>query len=205
LRILWRNKSAEEFLANLPFWNYVGEPEVTLGPWEFDPQKPEQSIRSLAELRNIALLLVTELDFLSPPILWSGYTKRPKKWGSLLMKGDFNEWKKVQRRSAQIWAAIFYPSSKRNDDFMLCVNKYTPLALTRIQDTDVRANKIKLESMCKSVGLQFGYTTERPILLPQEPESCSLDAVRAFVQQLERFKSKAGCSIRELGEIPRFG
>jgi hypothetical protein len=202
---LWRNDSAERFLANPPFWNYVGELEVTLGHWEFDPQKPEQSLKGLDELRNIALLLVTELDFLRPPALWSGQTKRPKIWGLRLMKGDFTAWKEVQRRSGQIWAAIFYPSGKRNYDFMLCVNKYTPLALTRIQDADVRANKTKLESMCKSVGLQFGYTTERPILLPQKPESCSLDSVRAFVEQLERFKRQVGCSIRELGEIPRFG
>jgi len=202
---LWRNDSAERFLANLPFWNYVGEPEVIRGHWEFDPQKPEQSLKSLGELRAIALLLVTELDFLSPPALWSGHTKRAKIWGDRLIKGDFTPWKEVQRKSGQVWAAIFYPSSIRNYDFMLCINKYVPLALTKIQDADVRANKTKLEPMCKSVGLQFCYTTERPILLPQKPESCSLDAVRIFVEQLEQFKRKVGCSITELGEIPRFG
>jgi len=202
---LWRNDSAEKFLANLPFWNYVGEPEVTRTPWEFNPQKPEQSMKSLGELRSITMLLVTELGFLSPPALWSGHTKRTKIWGDRLIRGDFTAWKEVQRRSGQVWATIFYPSSKRNYDFMLCVNKYVPLALTRIQDADVRASKAKLESVCKSVDLQFDYTTERPLLLPQHPESCNLDAVRVFVEQLEQFKRKVGCSIRELGEIPRFG
>lgn len=121
------------------------------------------------------------------------------------MEGNFNEWKRVQRRSAQIWAAIFYPSDKRNYDFMLCANKYTPLAQTRIQDAEVRGNKTKLEAICKSVGLQFEYTTGRPILLPQEPKNCTMDTVRSFVGNLELFKSQVGCSIRELGEIPRFG
>lgn len=200
---MWLNESAERFLANLRFWNYVGEPERTRWQWEFDPQKPEQSIQALNELRKIALLLVTELDFLSPPALWNGNTPK-KPWGALLMKGDFAAWKKVQRRSGQIWAAIFYPSEKRNLDFMLCVNKYTPLALTRIQDANVR-DKATLEPICKSVGLQFGYTVERPLLFPQKPESCNLDAVRSFVKQLEQFKRKVGCSIRELGEFPRFG
>jgi hypothetical protein len=201
---LWRNEGAERFLANLRFWNYVSEPEPTRVPWEFDPQNPEQSIKSLGELRNIALLLVTELGFLSPPSLWYGNTQRPKKWGRKLMEGDFAAWKEVKRKSAQVWAAIFYPSEKRNLDFMLCVNKYSPLALTRIQDANVR-DKATLEPICKSVGLQFGYTVERPLLFPQKPESCNLDTVRAFVKQLEQLKKKVGCSIRELGEIPRFG
>jgi len=67
------------------------------------------------------------------------------------MNEDFEEWKKVQRRSGQIWAAIFYPTEKRNYGFMLCVNKYVSLALTWIQDADVWGNKTKLESMCQSV------------------------------------------------------
>jgi hypothetical protein len=153
-------------------------------------------------------LLVTELGFLNHPALWNGHRKLPEKWGLKLIAGDFAAWKEVQRRSAQIRAAIFYPSDKRdkrNNDFILCINKYTPLALTRIQDADVRANSFKLESICSSVGLQFGYTTERPILLPLKPESCSFGAVKTFVEQLERLKRQVGCSIRELGEIPRFG
>lgn len=196
------NESAERFLANLPFCNYVGESERTRWQWEFDPQKPEQSIEALSELRNIAQLLVTELDFLSPPALWNGNTPQ-KPWGARLMNGDFAEWKKVKRRSGQISAAVFYPSEKRNLDFMLCVNKYTPLALTRIQDANVR-DKATLEPICKSVGLQFGYIVEKPLLFSQKPESCNLDAVRAFVKQLEQFKKKVGCSARELGEFSRF-
>lgn len=201
---MWRNDSAERFLANRGFWNYVDEPQATREPWEFDQEKPETSLEALKELRKIALLLVTELGFLSPPSLWHGNTSM-KPWGLRLMNEDFGEWKKVQRRSGQISAAIFYPTKKRNFDFMLCVNKYVPLALTRIQDADVRANRKKLEPMCKSVGLQFEYTTERPLLLPQEPKSCNLEAVKVFVEHLERFKGQVGCSIMELGEIPRFG
>ena len=201
---MWRNDSAERFLANRSFWNYVHEPQATREPWGFDQEKPETSLEALKELRNIALLLVTELGFLSPPSLWHGNTSM-KPWGLRLMNEDFGEWKKVPRRSGQISAAIFYPTRKRNFDFMLGVNKYVPLALTRIQDADVRANRNKLEPMCKSVGLQFDYTTERPLLLPQEPKSCNLEAVKVFVEHLERFKGEVGCSIRELGEIPRFG
>jgi len=204
LRIEYENKSAEKFLANCRFWNYTGKPEATAEPWEFDAQKSEQSMQGLRELRSIALLLVNELDFLSPPIPWSGHTRRAR-WGSLLVEGNFDEWKKVKKRSAQIRATIFYPSRKRNYDFMLCVNKYTPLALTRIQDADVRANKKKLEPIWTSVGLQFDYTTDRPVLLPQKPESCSLDEVSVFAGQLERFRGRVGCSIRNLGEFPRFG
>ena len=121
------------------------------------------------------------------------------------MEGKFNEWRKVQRRSAQIRAAIFYPTKKRNYDFMLCINRYTPLAQTRIQDAEIRASKTRLGSVCKSIGLQFGYTTGKPILLPQEPDNCTLDAINGFVRKLEAFKKQVGCSIRELGEIPRFG
>jgi hypothetical protein len=204
LDILWRNDGAERFLANRSFWNYVDEPQATHEPWDFNPEKPEMSLEAFKELRNIALLLVTKLDFQNPPSLWHGNTLR-KPWGLRLMNEDFEEWKKVQRRSGQISSAIFYPTEKRKYDFMLCVNKYVPLAITRIQDADVRANKNKLESMCKPVGLQFDYTTERPILLPQAPKSCNLEAVKVFVDHLERFKEKVGCSIRELGEIPRFG
>lgn len=199
---MWRNDGAERFLANRSFWSYVDEPQATREPWQFDPKKPELPFEALKELRNIALSLVTKLGFLSPPSLWHGNTPR-KPWGLRLMNEGFEEWKEAQRRSGQISAAIFYPTEKRNYDFMLCVNKYVPLALTRIQDADVRSNKNKLESMCKTAGLQFDYTTERPILLPQEPKSCSLEAVKVFVEQLERFKSQVGCSIRELGEIPR--
>jgi hypothetical protein len=201
---MWRNDSAERFLANRSFWNYLGGPQATREPWQFDPQKPELSLEPLKELRNIALLLVTKLGFLSPPSLWHGNTPR-KPWGLRLMNEDFEEWKKVKRQSGKISAAIFYPTTERNFDFMLCVNKYVPLALTRIQDADVRGSKTKLESMCKSVGLQFDYPTERPLLLPQEPKSCDYEAVKAFVEKLDGFKGQVGCSIRELGEIPRFG
>jgi hypothetical protein len=63
---LWRNDSAERFLANRAFWNYVGEPEVTREPWEFDPKNPEQSLLALKQLYVIAQL-VTELGFSKPP------------------------------------------------------------------------------------------------------------------------------------------
>jgi hypothetical protein len=121
----WENREAERFPANRRFWEYTCEREVTRQPWEFDEQKPEKSIQSLDELRRIALLAVTELDFLSPPVLWSGNSRRALHWGSDLIQGQFSEWKKVKRKSAQIWAAIFYPSAKRDYDFMLCVNRYT--------------------------------------------------------------------------------
>jgi hypothetical protein len=121
------------------------------------------------------------------------------------MSGHFEKWKEVKRQSGKISAAIFYPTIERTYDFMLCLNKYVPLALTRIQDADVRGNKTEFDSVCKSVGLQFDYTTERPILLPQEPKNCDFEAVKAFVERLDRFKGQVGCSIRELGEFPRFG
>lgn len=200
---MWRNDSAERFLANRSFWNYVGEPQATREPWQFDPQKPEQSLISLKQLYLIAQL-VAELGFLNRPSLWHGNTQR-EPWGRLLMSGLFDEWKKVKRQSGKISAVVFYPTEERNYDFMLCINKYVPLALTRIQDADVRSSKTKLESVCKSVSLQFDYTTERPLLLPQEPKSCDYEAVKAFVEKLDRFKGQVGCSIRELGEIPRFG
>jgi hypothetical protein len=195
--------AGQRFLSNRTFWNHADEPQATREPWEFDREKPEQSLEALKELRNIAQSLI-ELGFQSPPSLWHGNTAR-KPWGLRLMNEDFGEWKKVQRRSGQVSAAILYPTEKRDYDFMLCVNKYVPLVLTRIQDADVRANRNKLESRCKSVDLQFDYSTERPLLLPQKPKSCNLEAVTVFVEHLERFKRQVGCSIRELGEIPRFG
>ena len=178
---MWQNDGAERFLVNRSFWNYVDEPQATHEPWELDPKKPELSLEDLKELRNIALLLVTKLGFLSPPSLWHGNTQR-KPWGLRLMNEDFEKWKKVKRQAGKISAAIFYPTEERKYDFMLCINKYVPLALTRILDADIRSSKAKLESLCKSVGLQFEYSTERPILLQQEPEGCDCEAVKAFVE-----------------------
>jgi len=203
-RIPWENIEAERFLANRHFWEYINERQATREPWEFDEQKPEKSIQSLGELRRIALLTVSELDFLSPPVLWYGNSRRALRWGHYLIEGNFSEWKKVKRKSASIWVAIFYPSAKRNYDFMLCVNRYTPLAITRILDAEVLSNSTKLESICKSVGLQFESSAARPILLPQDPRNCTPDEVRSLVEKLGLFKKGVACSIRELGEFFRF-
>lgn len=197
--------SPEKFLATQPFQKHVCEPPpVYRDLWEFDPKEPEQSLKGLKELRKIAFF-VTESGFRSPPSLWHGCTPR-KPWGLRLMNGDWESWKRVQRQSGKIDAAIFYPTEMaRKHDFMLCVNRYVPLALTRIQDADVRGNKNKLDSICKSVGLQFEHPTDKPILFPREPRNCDLEDVRVFIDQLDRFKNQVGCSARELGEFFRFG
>lgn len=203
-RYPWENRGGERFLANRRFWEYVGELEVARRPWEFDEQNPERSIQGLIELRRIALFLVNEHDFLSPPVLWYGNSRRALHWGSDLIKGNFGQWKKVKRRSAQIWAAVFYPSAKRNYDFMLCVNKYTPLAITRILDAAVLSKPARLKSFCKAAGLRFEYSTARPILLLEESRNRILDDVGSFLERLELFKREVLCSIRELGEFLRF-
>jgi len=148
-------------------------------------------------------LLINELRFRSPPLLWHSNSSRALHWGDDLIKGNFEPWKEFKRYSGQVSAAIFYPSAERGFDFLLCINKYTPVALTRILDVRYHSAE-KLETICSVIGLKFEYSSSRPILLPIEPESCMLVDVKNFIKNIEQFKRKVRCSIQELGEFFRF-
>jgi len=197
----YENKECERFLALRRFWEYVGL-ELPHNPWWFDDQKPEQSIRELDELRNIALQL-KNMWFMSPPILWHSNTRRALHWGEDLVSGNFRPWKEFKRYSGQVSVAIFYPSERRDFDYMLCVNKHMPVGLTRILDVRFHEEK-KLRDATNAVGLEFEYLTSRPMLFPKEPKGCTLEDIRSFITKLGQLREKVGCSIRELGECSPF-
>lgn len=197
----YENKGCEKFLANKKYWEYIGL-ELSRDPWCFDEQKPTESLRELNELRHIISSVVNEMLFDSPPVLWHG-NRRAIHWGKDLINGNFQPWKDVQRRSGQFSDLIFYPTKKRDFDFMLCVNKYFPVALTRILDVRFH-NEKKLRDILNATGLEFEYSTSKPILFPKEPKACNLDDVRNFVSKLDQLKENVSCSIRELGECSRF-
>lgn len=199
----YENEGCERFLANRKFWEYMGL-KYSRDPWCFDEQKPKESLRELNEIRHIISPVINEMLFESPPVLWNSNRRRALRWGLDLINGNFQHWKDVQRRSGQFYDLIFYPTKKRDFDFLLCVNKYFPAALTRILDRRYYDDEKKLRDILNATGLDYEYSTREPILFPKEPKGCNLDDIRNFVSKLDQFKEKVRCSIRELGECSSF-
>lgn len=203
-RFPFQNRECERFLAlrALGLHEYMGL-ELPHDHWQFDDHDPELSIEEIREAGQMARQIVEGMRFLSPPVLWHSNSRRSHHWGRDLIEGNLEPWRETKRYSSQFSAMIFYPSKERAFDFLLCINRYMPIALTRILDVRFHDDR-KLKEQTHAARLEFECMTSRPMLLRREPRGCAFNDVRNFVADLGQLKETVGCSIRDLGECSRF-